>query len=343
MGQSMPGVTVRRFLLLFVVFALLVAACGGDGDEADATATSAAAASADEETPTTSETTTESSAAPETTSGPETTEGAEPTSAPTDEDTEAFLSALTNASDPTSSRLEGSMTIVAPEGTPAGTEFAIEFSGAFDATGNSSMIMDMSGIADAAPPGEEIPAGMADLFGDMEIRTIGDTAFMKFGMFAMLGVETEWVSMPADEAGTTADSFGAAPANPMEMIDAFGDGSISVENLGSDTIRGVNTTHFRMTVDVEAMVAAADEEALAELEQLGPLGDGTLPIDFWIGDDGNVYRILMEFDGADIADSDFGSMTMVWEMYDFGADIEIPLPPADQVTDGSAIAGFLTG
>jgi hypothetical protein len=334
---------MRKFLVSLVVFALFVAACG-DGDD---TGTTAAATGGDETTTAApaDSTAAETTAAPETTSPPETTA----TSGSGDGDATVadspLLAALSqSAEQPTSGRMEGSMVMTDLEGMPAGSSFAIRFSSEFDAQGNSTMIMDMSDIADVAPEGEEVPPELAAMLGEMEIRTIGDTAYLRFGMLAMLGIETEWVSMEATDAGSTASNFGANPVDPTQFMSAFGSGVSDLEDLGQEQVRGVNTTHYRMIVDMEEMMAAADEEALAELEELG---GGTLPIDetpvdFWIGDDGYIYRFAMEFDGTTMADSGFGTMAMNWEMFDYGADISIVAPPEDEVTDGSGLAGFVT-
>ena len=89
------------------------------------------------------------------------------------------------------------------------------------------------------------------------------------------------------------------------------------------------------------MMAAADEDAQAQLDELGALpGGGELPIDFWIGDDGFVHRFSFSINGAAAgADSGFEAMTMIWEMFDYGADVGIVAPPADQVSDGSSLSG----
>ncbi len=55
-----------------------------------------------------------------------------------------------------------------------------------------------------------------------------------------------------------------------------------------------------------------------------------------------MYRFSLEFDGATTPDATFDAMTMIWEMFDYGAAIEIVAPPADQVTDGSNLVGMLT-
>lgn len=328
---------MRRVLSIVLALALLVAACGGSDDDAS---------SSDETTTTTAATETTAAeatttAAPATTEAPSTTEAVETTEAPGD--TTSLADALGMAGEPQSARLEGTMTMTGMEGADPGTEFTIPYSGEFDnVTGNSSFIMDMSGIAGAMPE-SEIPPEMADMFGEMEVRTIGDTSYMRFGFFSMLGVQTEWVSFPVEEAGTAASSFGATPTNPMDFMDAWNTAGSDIEDLGSETVRGVNTTHYRVTMDTAAMMEAADEEAAAEFDSLGASYLDSLPVEFWVGDDGNLYRMMMTVDGTADPTSGFESMTMVWEMFDYGASINIEAPPADQVTDGSEMAGMFSG
>ncbi len=339
---------MRKLLYLLAILSLVAAACGGSEDS-DATTTTASTGSAT--------TAAEQNESTETTAATETTVATETTAATDAEDTTTttagettvadspLLAAIEQSSQATSGRMEGSMVVTGSEGMPSGTEFAIEFSGEFDnATGNNSMIMDMSGLADAAPAGGEIPPGFEDFFGEMEIRTIGDISYMKFGLLAMLGVPTEWVRMPAADAGAAAGNLGASPTNPTEMMKAFSDENAQIIDLGSEQVRGVNTTHYQITMDVEAMMEDANVDSFEELENLGPLpANGELPVDFWIGDDGNVYRMVLEFVDVDVADAGFESMRMVWEMFDYGANIEIVAPPEEDVTDGDALGGFLTG
>lgn len=331
---------MRKFAALILALSLLLAACGGDDGSEEGTATTAAAG---DTTATTQETQPDNTAAPDTSDAPETTSAPGTTGATTDAGS-SLLAAIAQSEQATSGRMEGTFVITGAEGMPTTSEIAISFSGEFAENGDSTFIMDMSDIAGAAPAGEEIPAEFADLFGEMEVRTIGDTSYMRFGMFAMLGVETPWVSMPATDADSTAASFGANPVNPADIMSSFGPGVSEAENLGTEDIRGVPTTHFQVLVDVEAMMEAADEETLAELEGIGTtFPTGLMPVDFWIGEDGNIYRFSMTFDGTLDPESPFVQMEMIWEMYDYGAAIQIATPPESDVTDGSDLAVFFTG
>ena len=320
---------MRKLITLILALAMLTAACGG-GDETATTVD-----------PPTDEVVSSTTEEPADTEAPATT-GAAPTTAPGAVPSDVLLAALENAEQMTSGRTEARIVILGPEGLPTSTEMTFGFSGEFDAAGNSSFIIDLSQAAGMA--GEEIPAEFGDLFGEMEVRTIGDTAYLRFGLFSMFGVETTWVSMATDDAGMTTDSFGASPINPADVMSVFGRAISDFEDLGRETIRGVETTHLRTVIDVQQMMDEATAEELAELGDLGTdLPAALLPVHFWIADDGNIHRFQTSIDGTLDPEAGFVQMTMTWDMYDHGAPIEIVAPPADDVTDGSALESMFTG
>lgn len=335
--------------MLIAVFALLVAACGG-GEATDAGAASGDASTTTAATETTvAETTTTVAVETTTTAVPETTTTTVPeTTTTVDGDIVAFSeldSAFTKTSEIQSARMEGSIVMVGIEGLPTGTEFAMPFSGAFDnQTGAFSFTMDLSGIAAAA--GEEIPPGFEDLFSEMEIRTIGDVAYMRFPFFsAFLGVETEWIKIPAEDAGSAAGGFsgGVSPANPTGSLDAFRNADATVTELGREEVRGVETTRYLVMIDMEKLLANATPEERAELEAQGPLPFDELPLQLWISDDDLIYRYVMDISGdsVDVAPGEgFERMTMTFEIYDYGATIEIEEPPAEDVTDAEELGGL---
>ncbi len=345
--EPIGGKPMKKFLLILVALALLLAACG-DGDDAEGETTTTVAAAgttettaADETTTTAAETTTTTVAETTTTTVAETTTT---TTGASDPSESPLLAALSGSGDleATSFRMEGEMTMLGVNPDDPLAEFSITFSGAFAENGDNSLVMDMSGIAEAG--GDEIPPGFEDLFSELEIRTIGDISYMKFGFFSMLGVTTDWVSMDAEEAGDTAGAFGAAPIDPTEFVDSFDVEGVEIEELGTETVRGVSTTHYRLTVDPEVLAEQAGDDAIEDLEELGALGlDGPLPVEFWVGDDGYLYRMMMDIEGDGLADGSFGALTMIYEMFDYNSAITIDPPPAEDVTDGSELGSFLTG
>lgn len=210
-------------------------------------------------------------------------------------------------------------------------------------SGNTAMTMDFSAMAGAG--GEDIPEGMGEMFGAMEVRQIGDTVYLKFPLFsALFGAQTEWISMPAEEGTDLAGDMGSgsAPSNPSSFLEAFAKAEGTVEELGSEDIRGISTTHWRVVVE-EGWQEALSPEELAELEEQGPLPESDFPLDLWVDGDGLVQRMAMTM-AAEEADADIGgTLTMTMDFFDFGQSVTIEAPPADQVTDMGELEGAFGG
>jgi hypothetical protein len=313
-----------RTLISLVVVALVIAACGpaDSGAEENTTTTAAGAAASTtevvEETTTTDEVTT-------------TTEQVAGT-----EDLDEFLASLSDAT-PMSARVEGliEMTGLQVEGGPS--DVSIPFAAAFDAnSGDNSFSIDMSTLAATMPADPNDPfADMADLLGTMEIRQIGDTVYMKFLFFTtFMGADTDWISMPAEGSDEFTSGFNMAPGDPREIVEAYEGAPATVENLGQEEVNGVDTTHFRITYDLEQLEMTAEERA--ELEASGLFADGVLPMDLWISDEGYMVRMILTVDGstADLPpEESFESMTMRYDLFEINQPITIEPPPADDVTD----------
>ena len=338
----------KRLASLIAAISIITAACGA------ATTTSTVAhqaADAGENPPATTVTSATTTTVPETTTTvPETTTTQAPsttTTAPSAIETSAELALVQAAfgasAEVTSGRMEGLIEMTGLDPAQGFTEMSIPFGGAFDnASGDFAFFMDMSGLADAA--GEELPPEFADLFGEMEVRQIGDRAYMKFAFFGMLfGADTPWISMPADEGSAASDGFTmTSPSNPSEILGSFEEAGATVEVIGQETVNGVEATHYRAVFDTEALLAQATPEERARLEAQGPLPAEALPIDVWISGDGLVVRFVMEIDGSDVQTApgeSFERMTMRYDLFDLNGDVDIQPPPASEVTDIEDLEG----
>lgn len=316
-------------LIFMLVSVLALAACGEAADE-DTTTTSAP------ETPTTT-------VADETTT---TTVAEETTTTSTADDSEAtgdlarLQAAMSESAEASPSRIEGTIAVELPGGESAEMPMSMMVD---PATGDSSMSMDMAAMAGATGDTEDIPPEMAEMMGSMEVREIGDTVYLSFPFFtAFLGAETEWVSMPAEE-GDMADEMtsGPTPDDPGRFLESFSEAEGTVEEIGSEEIRGISTTHYRLIVE-EDWQDELSEEDLSELTEQGPLPDASFPIDLWVGDDGLVHRMAIDIQAEDFPgteDDEIEGMSMTFDFFDFGESVTIEAPPADQVTDISELSG----
>ena len=263
----------RSFLLVIATLILVLAACGSGSEEVASTTAETAAAQPDSsEQPT------------QTTAAPTTTTTAAPASDPSGGEgiPAALAAALSRTTEINSGRMEGSFEITGVEGLPTGTSLSLPFSGAFDnAAEVFTFTMDMTGMAGSL--GGEIPPELADMFGVMEVRQIGDTTYVSSPFFSILGVQTPWISTPTDESDQTTAGFAAAtPGNPADFLAAFKDTNATIEELGKETIRGVDTTHYLAVFDTETLLAQATPEERAEIEAQGPIPLQEMPMEIWI-------------------------------------------------------------
>jgi hypothetical protein len=335
---------MKNRVALLAVAALVVAACGGEA----AVETTAA--------PDVTETT----AAPATTVAPEittTTSAPEATTTTAAPALEASVSpqlrriqaAMSQTTEVPSARMIGDVRIVGMEGLEG--DIAFSFEGAFDnRTGDSSFSLDLSSIGDAlqsqmeaeSAGGEEDEFGAAfaelflGMFSKFEVRQVGDTVYMNNAFLASLAGEgTEWIASPAEPNDDPAGDFlQGAPTDPSELLDPFMNGNGDVVEIGPEIVRGVETTHYQITYDKQALLDSAPASSRAEVEEeLGQFGDEVV-IDLWM-DDQYLYKFFFEVDGSQVEAPEgegFERMTMTYEIFDYGADIVIEAPPADRVT-----------
>jgi hypothetical protein len=328
----------RRIRVALLCTALTLAGCGTPQQEAGEDPAPTTIAAPVETTSTTMTTTT-------TTTHPATT-----TTAKAGDDTAAsILASLKTGTTITSGRIEGSIEMSGLDQATAGvSEAVILFSTSFDTvSGNSSFLMDMSSLAGSIETDESDPfSGLAaGMLGEMELRQIGDRVFLKFPFFTgMLGSDTDWVSMPADQGQEFTSGFDTMPTDPNEVLGDFADAGATVEDLGVETVNGVETTHYRISLDTEEMDLTPTEEA--DLKASGLFVDGVIPLDLWISDDGFMVRMIMEIDGSGIdapPEESFDTMTLRYDFFDMNGEVVIEEPPASQVTAIEDLEGFDLG
>ena len=322
----------RKLSLLLVVLAVVAAACGGD-DAADDTTTTTTAAP---------ETTT-TTAAPETT-----TTTAAPTTTVAPSDVATLRDLIGDASlEATSARFEGTFQFLSDGTAGLPADFTMTFSGAVDNASQSSQIMvDFGEIIGAL--GEEVPEDLEGLFAEpMEIITIGTTAYVKWGLFSFFtGPGVEWIEFTDQDAGSFVSefSFGLdSTGSPLDQIEQLAGAGAEVEVVGAETIRGVETTHYRVIADVEALAEELPADEAEELRNaFGEGGLDELEFDIYIGGDGLLYRYAFDIDTTGMQDAEgLEGMRIQFDIYDYNADIVIEAP--EGAVSGEELGGLFEG
>jgi hypothetical protein len=118
--------------------------------------------------------------------------------------------------------------------------------------------------------------------------------------------------------------------------------SHDLESLGSETIRGIPTTHYRATIDQSAEVDRLREEgqdrAADALETLIAANEGadTTEVEVWVGGR-TVHRFRMTLPFSFMAPAG-STMQMTVDLFDFGVEPDIDLPDEGDVFDATDLA-----
>jgi hypothetical protein len=171
--------------------------------------------------------------------------------------------------------------------------------------------------------------GMADGSGTIEmiIDDANDVAYLNsqlFGEFVPSG--GSWVSIDLDAFGALGESGGplgeSTGIDPTELAAMLLD-SEAVTELGDETIDGVATKHYQVTVnltDAFAAVPALDDPSIETADL-----PTTVVYDVWVTEDNQLWRISTDLDVAAVG----MAMTLDLRPSDESVDVTIPTDAYD--------------
>lgn len=293
-------------LLCALALAALAPACAGDDEEG-------------------SPTTATTASTPQTTTGPApTASGATETASPEGEGQGpvALADAAAKTASLTSARVA---TEVAVTGASDGVQ-TFRGEGVFDFQRKQGTVtLDLEGVEGSGLPSTELvfqdyvvyyglpegilPGGKRWL--RLDLQSLAESSSLDFGSLVQ---------------GAQAD-----PSQYLLWLAALGP---EAEELGEEEVRGVPTTHYRASVDLRRLETQAPEgregEWQAYVQSLATgLGTYEVPVEIWVDGEGYVRRLRQEYP---VAGSDGTiSTTVTTELYDFGVEVDVQVPPADQV------------
>lgn len=214
--------------------------------------------------------------------------------------------------------------------------------------------MDMEGVIDFDGDSAEMSFDMGELLGElgvegaMKVRSVGPAVYMQSDLFAQglpgVGPDT-WLRVDLAEAASETgvdlgqlDQMGSNdPRQGLAVLSGVADDG--VQELGEEQVRGTDTTRYRARIDLRKAAdesgAITDGEAFERFVE--SLGTDTIRVEVWIDDDNQVRRMRMPFPVPEEAGS--GEVTMTVEYYDFGAEVDVDEPPADDVVHFQEVLG----
>ena len=206
--------------------------------------------------------------------------------------------------------------------------------GAMDTTGPlMHMTMDMGALLPAA----ERKAGTS-----LEAILNDQAMYMKVPGLAAETAGKHWVRIDlATVPG--GDVFGAIAqqlknADPTSNL-KFLDGAQDVTVVGQEDVRGVATTHYGFTVDMQkALASAPDSLRSAVSAAVAQLGMTTVPGEVWLDGDGLPRRFAYDMK-LPVGQAAPSAVHMSMDFFDFGQPVQVSLPPDGDIVDSSALSG----
>ncbi|MEU0848685.1 DUF1396 domain-containing protein [Streptomyces flaveolus] len=172
-----------------------------------------------------------------------------------------------------------------------------------------------------------------------EIRLVDKALYLNGGAEAAKEMDGKsWIkfdlaAMGADKELGELGSASQADKNPAAES-TFLTGAKDVEKVGTETVDGVETTHYKGTVTLDALEKSlADEDKATQdqrrksLEQYEKMGVDKLTMDMWIDGDDQAKQFRMR------GDADKGPLDMTVTFLGFNEPVKVTAPPAGETVD----------
>lgn len=263
---------------------------------------------------------------------------------------EGLARAASTSAEVTSGRFSFTVTVSSPQ---LEQELALSGEGAFDsASRRSAFSADLSALAVLLGGFRGGLAGSdgLDLRDLWKVETVRDDATAYVKLPALAGELPEGKTWVRAQDGQVVGAGGfrlreleqLTQASPEQLLGKLEGLSGEIEVVGTETLRGVETTHYRATVDADSVAAHASGQSGQGLGALvdrlgGQSGLSEVTLDIWIDGDGLVRKVLLDVEATQPGDSTPSRATLGFELWDVGEPVAIELPPASRVVDVSEL------
>jgi hypothetical protein len=157
--------------------------------------------------------------------------------------------------------------------------------------------------------------------GSLYVQVPGQPGFYKLALADLVGTSLAESSDPTYSLQTLAGVEG-------------------VTKVGTDTVRGAKTTHYKGTIDTDKALAELDgfvKDLAASAFSKSDLKK--LPFDAWVDDQGRMRKLVQNV--TITVQGQKADVESTIELYDFGTKVSVTPPPASEVHDGAAILDAL--
>jgi hypothetical protein len=222
--------------------------------------------------------------------------------------------------------------------------FSLTGNGVVDfATGNSEFKADLGG-----PSASFLPGGL-------EMRVVDKVAYVKLpasigGLFGGSGGE-HWLSVNAKAGGGSNAFSNLGQSDPTQVLGALERVSDDVKEVGTATVRGVETKHYTATIDFGKAIDNTKVPKAFRDKTKGLFGSGAkmpaVPVDVYIDGDGHLRRMTLDMDLGSFGAGATGAtgvslptLSMTLDLYDFGTPVNVQAPPANEIVQLPKLGGM---
>jgi hypothetical protein len=171
-----------------------------------------------------------------------------------------------------------------------------------------------------------------------QLITKDSIAYIESSAFPGAPTDTEWISIDfaavGAQMGINLEAFRQNGAGQLAYLSEVTD----VEEVGTETVRDAETTHYRFVTDLAALAENGPEALRPSYEQLMELtGAEEIPTQVWIDGDDLVRRIVTDFE-IDQQGQQVTQQSTI-EYFDFGVEVDVESPPESDTVDITELGG----
>jgi len=171
-----------------------------------------------------------------------------------------------------------------------------------------------------------------------QLITKDSIAYIESGAFPGAPTDTEWISIDFEavgaQMGINLEAFRQNGAGQLAYLSEVTD----VEEVGTETVRDAESTHYRFVTDLAALAENGPEELRPSYEQLMQItGAKEIPTQVWIDGDNLVRRIVTDFE-IDQQGQQVSQQSTI-EYYEFGVEVDVQAPAEESTVDITELGG----
>ncbi|MCW2736631.1 hypothetical protein [Nocardioides sp.] len=180
----------------------------------------------------------------------------------------------------------------------------------------------MSGQARFSGAGVEMKASSTGAQ-PMELILLGEAMYLKS---PDMGTGDKWVKIDLSDPNSLFGMIGKA-TDPEVMFKAM-ESPEKLELIGTEDVDGVSTNHYRITMDPTQYLKAMEFPAA-----MADMLPKELTTEMWVDGDNLPRKFAQTLDVPSVGGGAASTSTTEGTYSDFGTDVEIEAPPADEVTE----------